>query len=527
MKQSRRKRMRKKGKTSTTDKISAKDRISKNDKISKHDRVSRNDKTSKYHKISAETKIDKREAAERNHFIAMAASLFILLFIVLIGYLTYFTAIKQKQISVHPYNTRMNHLEEEVVRGDIYDTNMKLLATVKEGERYYPKTSLYAHVVGYAQRGKTGVEALANTELLYPDYTLTSVFKNAFLNEKFEGRDIVLTLDDRYQTAISEALGSFKGGVVVLEPSTGKIKALYSNPTFNPNNINEDWETLTGDIKNSPLVNRGTNGLYPPGSIFKTITALALLEQDKGSVQGFTHECMGQITGDNYTIQCYNKTAHGKVDLKTAFYKSCNTYFAKLSEELSVKDVRNTAERLGFNKVLHFDMDHTLSKFQLLETDSSFEKAVTYIGQGKTLTTPLHMAIITAAIANDGIMMKPYLLDYSMGQKGSVKVKYLPQYEKAILDEASANTLQDMMVGVVNEGTASKLKRKNLVIGGKTGTAQNETQEDHSWFIGFAKDENSDKGDIAFAVIVENGGKGSKALQVTQKILEVYQSIEP
>ncbi|MDF2612605.1 MAG: penicillin-binding protein transpeptidase [Clostridia bacterium] len=454
-------------------------------------------------------------------------SIFIGMFALLILYIVYFTAIKQKQISVHPYNTRLNTLEQEVIRGDIYDANMKILATTANNKREYPKGSLYAHAVGYSQRGKTGVEALANTELLYPDYNLVSLFKNAFANEKFEGRDIVLTLDDRYQAAVAKAMKGKKGGVIVIEPATGKIKAMYGSPGFDPNNINQDWESLTQDTKNSPLLNRTTNGLYPPGSIFKIITALAYISENKGENLDFMYECTGKITGDDYSIQCYNKTAHGHLDLMGAFYKSCNTYFVKLGETISVKSLKNTAEKLGFNHPLYFDMDYARSKFQLVETESPFEKAATFIGQGKTLTTPLHMAMIASCIANDGVMMKPYLLDYSMNKKGSVKVKYLPQYKEAIMEEETAKVLQDMMTGVVSEGTAAKLKRENIIVGGKTGTAQNETSEDHSWFMGFAKYKNEDKNKLAFAVIVENGGKGAKALDVTDKILSVYEEIKP
>ncbi len=455
------------------------------------------------------------------------AGIYISLFAVIILYMVYFTAIKQKQISIHPHNTRLNNLEKEVIRGDIYDANMKVLATTVNDIREYPKGNLYAHVIGYSQRGKTGVEALANTELLYPNYTVATLFKNAFLNEKFQGRDIVLTLDDRYQEAIARAMKGKKGGVIVIEPVTGKIKAMYANPGFNPNNINKDWENLSKDIKNSPLVNRATNGLYPPGSTFKMITALAYMNQNKMSYLDFTYECLGKITEEDYTIQCYNKTAHGHVNLQSAFYKSCNAYFIKLGEHVAVQDLKKQAEELGFNRDLHLDMGHAKSRFQLLESDSPFEKAATHIGQGKTLATPLHMAMIAAAIANDGVMMKPYILDYSMNKKGNLKTKYLPRYEGAIIDEEIAKSLQSMMFEVVNQGTGTKLKKKNIIVGGKTGTAQNETPEDHSWFVGFAKHDVKEYNQIAFAVIVENGGKGAQALEVTQSILNVYEVIKP
>ena len=458
--------------------------------------------------------------------IYIITGIFTSMFALLIIYLGYFTTVKQKQISVHPYNTRLSNIEQEVVRGDIYDTHMKLLATTVNDKRQYPKGSLYAHAVGYVQKGKTGIEALANTELLYPNYDVISLFKNAFFSEKFQGRDIVLTLDDRYQSAAQKAMKGKKGGVIIIEPNTGKIKAMYSNPGFDPNNINKDWESLIQDKKNSPLLNRVTNGLYPPGSTFKILTTLAYMNQNNGKPLDFINDCQGEIEGDGYKIQCYNKTVHGKLDLKKAFNKSCNTYFVKLSETVTIKSLKSIAEKLGFNHTLHFDMDYAKSKFQLTETDTPFEKAATYIGQGKTLATPLHMAMIASCIANDGVVMKPYLLDYSINKKGRVKVKYLPQYEEALLNQETAKSLQQMMIGVVKEGTAIKLKRNQIVVGGKTGTAQNESSLDHSWFVGFAKYPNEEKNQIAFAVVIENAGKGAKALDVTENILEVYETIK-
>ncbi|PHV71056.1 peptidoglycan glycosyltransferase [Sporanaerobium hydrogeniformans] len=459
-------------------------------------------------------------------YTGLVGGMYISLFMLLIGYLVYFTAFKQKQIATHPYNTRLNVMEEEVVRGNIYDANGELLAINKEGIRYYPQGNLYAHAVGYAQMGKTGMEAVANTQLLYPDYSFTSLFKNAFQNEKFEGRNVVLTLDQRYQEAAAEALGDYKGGVVVLEPSTGKVKAMYSSPTFNPNNLKENWEELRQDTERSPLVNRATSGLYPPGSIFKTLTALAFLEEKGENAYDFTYTCEGEIKGEDYTIQCYNKTKHGKVDLKQAFAVSCNTYFVKLTQEMPIENLKAMAEKCGFNEVLAFDMDHAMSRYQLLASDTAFEKAATYIGQGKTLVSPLHMAMLAGAIANDGILMKPYLLDRATNQKGTDKMKVLPQYVSAILDEKLAKQMQELMRQVVKEGTGSKLARKNIQVAGKTGTAQNETGKDHSWFMGFATALDNSKEPIAFAIIVENGGKGAKALDVTNRLLQVYEKIE-
>nr|WP_302595333.1 penicillin-binding transpeptidase domain-containing protein [uncultured Cellulosilyticum sp.] len=477
-----------------------------------------------------EVKRETRRTTKKNQdqqIIYMITGIFVAMFMLLIGYFIYFTVVKEKQIAVHPQNTRLNAMEKEVIRGTIYDTNMVVLATTENEERTYPRGKLYAHAVGYATNGKTGAEALANTQLLYPDYSVTSLFKAAFLDEKFEGRDVVLTLDDRYQSAVAEAMSGERGGVVILEPSTGKIRAMYASPGFNPNDIAENWDELRTDEKNTPLVNRATQGLYPPGSIFKVVTALAYMEKQGDESLDFTYNCTGEVSGDDYTIQCYDHIAHGEVNLETAFAKSCNSYFVKLGEQLSVGELKAAAEKLGFNKDLSFDMAYSKSKFQLTSSDSEFEKAATAIGQGRTLVTPLHMAMVAGMIANDGVSMKPYLMDYSMSKKGSIKVKNMPTYEGAVLDEATATKLQKLMLAVTANGTASSLSYNGMTVGGKTGTAQNETSADHSWFMGFAKDDADTKDAIAFAVVVEGGAQSVRAVSVVQKILNVYSEVKP
>ena len=452
------------------------------------------------------------------------AAIFMIIFAILIGYLVYFTIFKKKEMSMHAQNDRLNHLESEVIRGNIYDSKRRLLATTDEDEnRVYPYGNLYAHVIGYSQYGKTGIEALANSELLYPNYSFLSIFKMASMNEKFKGRDVVLTLEHKYQSAIAEAMGDKRGGVVVLEATTGKIKAMYSSPNFDPNQIEMNWSELNSDEENSPLLNRATRGLYPPGSIFKVVTTLAYMRQS--DELDFHYNCTGSISGDNYTIKCYNGTAHGEVDLNQAFAKSCNSYFVALSESLPDGALKAVAESLGFNGSLDVDFGYSSSRFNLTSSDSAFEKAATAIGQGKTLTTPLHMAMLAAAIANDGVSMKPYLIEYAMKQNGQIKDRNMPVVGETLMTEEEAYTLQELMEGVLDFGTAVTLPEKGLVVGGKTGTAQNETEEDHSWFMGYAKDPNDEsKAPIAFAVVVEGGGRGAQALSISNSILEAYRS---
>lgn len=451
--------------------------------------------------------------------------LFVTIFLLLAGYMTYFTVFESKDIAVHPYNRRLDHLEGEVVRGTIYDTNGNILAVTENGERVYPYKSRYAHAVGYAGVGKYGAESLANIELLYPDYNLKSIFENTFTGKKFEGRDVVLTLDDRLQKASEEAMEGYKGAVVILEPSTGKIKTMYANPTFDPNEIAANWDNLVSDEENSPLINRVTQGLYPPGSIFKIIPTIAFLESYP-EYENIVYECTGRIRKEDYSIKCYNEIAHGKITLKEAFEKSCNTYFVNLQDYVFAKNLQEVGERLLFNKAFPLNMEYSKSRLDLSKNNTEFDLSATYIGQGKTLVTPIHMAMLASMIANDGVLMEPYIFDYSKNEKGKVLLKNLPSYHKALVDEKTVKILQELMREVVDTGTASKLSTRGLMVGGKTGTAENETGKDHSWFIGFAQNEERPEEEIAFAIIVENGGQGAKALEITQQILRAFVYLE-
>lgn len=451
--------------------------------------------------------------------------LFTVVFLGLAGYMIYFTMVESKEISIHPYNRRLDHLEGEVIRGNIYDTNGNLLATTEDGQRVYPYGARYAHAVGYSQIGKYGAEAQTNVELLYPDYNLKSIFENTFMGKKFEGRDVVLTLDDRLQKISEEAMQGYKGSVVILEPSTGKIKAMYSTPGFNPNQLVANWDSLSSDQENSPLVNRATQGLYPPGSIFKILPTIALIESGL-EYENIIYECTGSITQGDYTIKCFNGNVHGKINLKQAFEKSCNTYFIHLQEYIKPKELQALGESLLFNKSLPLDIEYNKSRLEVGEKSTPFDVAAAYIGQGRTLVTPMHMAMLASMLANDGVLMEPYLFDFSKNEKGRVLLKNLPNYHRALINENTAQILQEYMMGVIRNGTASRLSTRGLRAGGKTGTAQNETGKDHSWFIGFAQNVEKPESEIAFAVIVENGGQGAKSLDVTQQILRTFVYLE-
>lgn len=450
--------------------------------------------------------------------------IYVSLFIILIGYLSYFVIVKSESIVIHSHNRRMDPLEDEIVRGDILSSDGQLIATTATGggitARIYPEGNKYAHAVGYTQKGKTGIEAFANVELLRADYNLESIYRRTFEDEKFKGRDITLTIDNRLQEAAYNALAGHKGAIVMIESSTGKIKAFVSKPDFDPNTVSQNWDSLITDETNTPLVNRASSGLYPPGSIFKIVTAAAFLDEH-GSEADLPYRCTGQITTDDNTIRCFKDQVHGELELESAFSESCNTYFINMGMDIGAKKLRKTGEGFFFNKGLPTAMEH--SKSQLLKSDkpSDAELSATYIGQGKTLVTPLHMAVMTAAIANDGVLMKPYMVDYSKNKKGTIKMKNLPEYVGEIISPEDAKRIEALMIKVVEGGTGTRAAVSGMYVGGKTGTAENESDKDHSWFIGFA---GTEMPEISMAIIVESAGGDISASTIANQMVNAYQN---
>ncbi|NLK21668.1 MAG: penicillin-binding protein 2 [Epulopiscium sp.] len=447
--------------------------------------------------------------------------LYSLMFCALIGYLLKFIFLDSPIVIINPYNPRLNSLEKSILRGEIRDNKGVVLARTKMDKdgwmREYPQGRDFAHVVGSVQKGKTGIEAYANFMLLEVNDKMVQRVKEVFTGDKLKGNHVVLTLDANLQRTSRELLKGKKGAILVMEPSTGKILSMVSNPDFNPNELSQNWEQLNKDEENSPLINRATQGLYPPGSIFKVITAASALESEKG-LEGFLYNCKGEDIFDGNLIRCYNSKPHGEVDLNKAFYVSCNTAFAKLGTDVGGERLKQTSERLLFNRPLPYELDYNRSQFVLTKHSEDKEIVETAMGQGRTLVSPLHMGMITSAIANGGILMKPYIIDHMETNYGKTKNKKIPEKFAVLFDAGDANRLTNMMVDVVNKGTGTKAQISNISVAGKTGTAQNASGEDHAWFIGFAP---SQKPEAVVVVIIENGGSGgSSAGPIARKLLQ-------
>lgn len=332
------------------------------------------------------------------------------------------------------------------------------------------------------------------------------------------------TLDYRLQETAYNALGGNRGAVVALEPSTGKIFAMVSKPDFDPNTIGAEWDNIISntDSENSILVNRVTQGLYPPGSTFKILTTLEYLREHP-DYQDYSYECTGNIAMENTEIHCYANAVHGAENLETSFAKSCNTSYANIGLGLNKKKFADLCNDMLFHTDLPISYPSNQSSFVLKESSNTDQVTQMAIGQGETLVTPLHMALITSAIANDGILMRPYIIDHTENYKGIPVKNYKSSTYGSLLTKEEAQKLQGFMSKVVSEGTGSKLSGQSYQAAGKTGSAEfsNNKEESHAWFTGYASTE--EKGSIVVTVIVENGGAGSTAaVPIAKQVFDTY-----
>ena len=307
-----------------------------------------------------------------------------------------------------------------------------------------------------------------------------------------------------------------------MEPKTGKILAMVSKPDFDPNHLASNWDELVSDDSNSSLLNRATQGAYPPGSTFKIVTSLAYL-REHGSLDGFSFDCEGSITVGEHTIHCYNDTVHGEEDFATAFAKSCNSAFAQIGLDLGAGALKSASEDLLFNKKLPIDITYRKSRFSLESSAGKPLLMQTSIGQGNTLVSPMHMAMITSAVANEGELMTPYLIDRVENDNQDKVSETEPDTYKRLLTVKEANALKELMIDVVENGTGKKLKGEGYTAAGKTGSAeydQGGERQTHSWFVGFS---NVEDPDIVVSVIAEGAGTGSEvAVPIAKAVFNEY-----
>ncbi|BBB93037.1 MAG TPA: penicillin-binding transpeptidase domain-containing protein [Methylomusa anaerophila] len=452
----------------------------------------------------------------------------IVLLTLLFIYVSYLQVVQSEYLAFHPLNRRFAEASRKIERGKILDAKHNVLAYSKiinnnndnnEYGRQYPYGAMYAPVIGYdsIKYGKSGIESAGDIYLSgrnTPEYRLGPI--NRLFGSK-PGNTVLLTVDSNLQETAYRALGSSQGAVVVLEPHTGAILALVSKPSFDPDSIDSNWANIS-QAQNSPLLNRATQGLYPPGSIIKVLIAELALSANIAD-KDTRFNCSGSLKiGPDYVLNETNSQAHGRVSLEQALAVSCNVTFGSLALELGRNKIAQGFESFGFSRLL--DGEFIESPVHLPEFDrlSDGDLAQIGIGQGSLLVTPLRMAMLAATIANNGTTMKPFLIQKVITLDGTVIKGHVPEKWLSPVSPKLSDSLSKMMVKVVQEGTGTSANISGITIAGKTGTAENPHGAAHAWFIGFAP---ADNPRVAMAVIVENGGSGgSVAAPIARQIFE-------
>ncbi len=355
------------------------------------------------------------------------------------------------------------------------------------------------------------------------------------------GNDVQLTIDIDLQDTAESLLEDKSGAIVAMDINTGEILALASRPSFDLRDFSssitrEKWLEITND-EDFPFLNRATQGTYPPGSVFKIVTAYAALNE-KAIDYNTKFYCPGHYKIGKRKFHCWKRAGHGWVDFKRSLVKSCDVYYYQVAEKLGIDKLSKYIKVFGFGSKTGFDLfekegvapsrEWKLRNFK--KPWYKGETAITSIGQGYLNVTPIQVNVMTAAVANNGIILKPTLI------KGPVEESDdSDKIRQVVLERSIVKKINDALWAVVNErgGTGGRAKSKLLDISGKTGTAQvvalgsekgSDKFKDHAWFTSFAP---SEYPEIAVTVLVENGGKGgSVAAPIAKEIIEKYHQIK-
>ena len=437
---------------------------------------------------------------------------------ILLGTVSWIQAVAADTYRSDPRNSRQAIAQSGKERGVIVASDGTVLAESvpdpddpRRFDRTYPLGEVFAHLVGYTSQtvGDGGLEAALVDELRSRRDLTFSDLISAVLGRDLQPRSVRLTVDAELQQAAFEALGNRSGAVVALDPATGAILAMASTPSFDPESLEGPdaaaaWEALL-EAPESPLANRAIGEIYPPGSTFKTVVAAAAIDHGQaGPETTFPDRSEFELPGSTATVSNFGGSlcADGtEVTLLTALVRSCNTVFADLAIQVGPENLNETAEALGFNHELAFPLPVAPSVFpyeEVAEDDAALGQSG--LGERNVRATALQMAMVAGAIANEGNVMQPYVVDQVFDSEGETVEQTEPDVLGRAVDPATATILTQMMERVVTEGTGTAATVPGVRVAGKTGTAQAGGGSSYPWFIGFAP---VDEPSIAIAVVFE------------------------
>jgi penicillin-binding protein A len=480
---------------------------------------------------------------------AQISSLFRLIaigFAVLISMTAYWQIWAADSLATRRDNARLVYRQLEIKRGLIYAADGRtVLARNHKGRRdgftvytrVYPFGSLFAHVLGYntTDQGRSGLELSANDFLTASNANLATELRNlgdALQGQTVTGDNLVTSLSLPAQRAAMQGLAGHVGAVVAIEPSTGRVLAMASNPTFNPNKVVQNFSHLNAK-SGAPLLNRATQGLYAPGSTFKTVTTTAALEDlhfNPGTSLDAHGHCIGPPQFPVFAALCNAGTeSYGTIPLSTALTYSVNTYFAQVGLRLGQARLNDVMQRFGFFALPPLDYPSNemvasgrYGNGKLLGPNSQEDVSRVAIGQEKLGVTPLQMAEVAATIGNGGEWMQPTLVDRALTPGGSVDYRATPHPLDRVMTAQHAQELAGMMQNVVDEGTGQAARIQGLPLAGKTGTAETGVNGlNTAWFIAFAPVVHPK---IAVAVVIEHTPEfgGQISAPIAASVIKAY-----
>ncbi len=453
--------------------------------------------------------------------VAYAVTVLILL---LVAQLTYLQVVDADNLANDPKNVRHALKEYNRARGNILTADGQIVAqsipTTGDFKylRQYPQVSLFAHVVGYQSFvnlvGSSGVEESYNDVLTGQDSSLQIKNLGNALQGKADTNDVVLSLTESAQKAAEQALAGQKGSVVALDVQTGAIKALYSNPTFNPNGLSvhnsqvvqNTFNAINSDATDKAALQRAYREIYPPGSTFKVVTTKSALETGTATPDTqFDYTDSFKIPGVTNPLFNYGGEVCGG-SLEQSLIESCNATFAKLGYDMGDAFVP-AMDQCGIANAPPIDLSPPAVESVGPRVGADKPRfALAGIGQGDVATSPLEMALVAEGIANGGVIKQPYVVQEVRNSEGRTVRTTEPKDWLTCMQPTTAQTLTNMMVEVVNQGTGTNasMADQGVEVAGKTGTAETaDNERPHAWFIAFAP---ARAPRYAVAVIVEHGG---------------------